>query len=173
MSDEAVIQQKTILALPAPKWSALQEVRYFNEIVLNGTVVDARDVWGSTTHLNVTGANDLIGLREHEEQDSVSKFVEHKVSQWFHRKIVYRFSKRCQQQNTLIKYNYRTLARSTALTTTMIACLLPILSISALYSIRSMKARLGAIAAFNVLLSVCLDVFTTAKRVEIFGVTAA
>jgi len=171
--DEAVIQQKTILAFPDPKWSSLQEVRYFNDIDLNGTIIEAHPVWGSIKHLGITGANDLVGLREHAELDSFSKFLEQKVSQWFHRQVVYRFSKSVREQNTLTKYKYKTLLRSTALTTTIMACLLPVLSISVLYSIKSTKARLGAIAGFNILLSVCLDIFTTARRVEIFGVTAA
>jgi hypothetical protein len=172
-SDEAMIQQRVILAFPDLKWNSLQEVRFFNDVKLDGIVQEAHPVWGSFTHVDITGAKDLVGLCEHAEQDSFSKFVDRKVTKWFHRQVAYRFSKSLQENNPLTQYNYRTLLRSTALIVTIVACLLPILSISVLYSIKTMKARLGAIAGFNILLSVLLGVFTTAKRVEIFGVTAA
>ncbi|OMP83492.1 hypothetical protein BK809_0004873 [Diplodia seriata] len=36
-----------------------------------------------------------------------------------------------------------------------------------------MKARLGMIAVFNLLLSICLTAFTTARRIDVFAVAAA
>ncbi|TID16889.1 hypothetical protein E2P81_ATG09446 [Venturia nashicola] len=126
-----------------------------------------------STRPEVTSANDVVGLRDHDEQDSFSTFLEQKALQWFPRHIVSRFSESAQKKNKLSTYKSRTALRVTALTTTIVACSLPILSISVLYPLKSMKGRQGAIAGFNVLLSVCLGVFTTAKRVEKSGVTAA
>ncbi|KAF1970509.1 hypothetical protein BU23DRAFT_582048 [Bimuria novae-zelandiae CBS 107.79] len=57
--------------------------------------------------------------------------------------------------------------------TSVIASLLPIGSIVILYKVHSMAARLGIIAAFNVLVSLCLNAFTNAKRAEVFAITAA
>lgn len=56
---------------------------------------------------------------------------------------------------------------------TMIASLLPAISIFVLYFVHNMLARLGAIMAFSALFSFTLAVFTTAKRIEIFAATAA
>jgi hypothetical protein len=36
-----------------------------------------------------------------------------------------------------------------------------------------MTDRLGVIVAYSALFSICLGIFTTARRVEIFGATAA
>jgi hypothetical protein len=55
----------------------------------------------------------------------------------------------------------------------ILASLIPIASITVLYCIHSMPARLAAISAFNVLVSVCLIAFTNAKRAEVFAITAA
>jgi len=63
--------------------------------------------------------------------------------------------------------------RVTSWLTSIIASLIPIASIVVLYSVGSMKARLGIIAAFNLLISTCLSTFTNAKRSEVFAVTAA
>jgi len=65
------------------------------------------------------------------------------------------------------------LLQLTFLITSLLASLLPIASISILYCINSMSARLGTIAAFNIVLSLCLSAFTTANRSEAFAITAA
>lgn len=71
------------------------------------------------------------------------------------------------------EYRDAVVARITHWITSIIASLIPILSIVILYVVHSMPARLGIIAAFNVLVSVCLSGLTNAKRSEIFAVTAA
>jgi hypothetical protein len=55
----------------------------------------------------------------------------------------------------------------------LFASTIPAASIFTLYYVHDMVARLGAILAFSTLFSICLAVFTTARRVEIFGATAA
>ena len=63
--------------------------------------------------------------------------------------------------------------RATLWMTSIFASLLPIASILVLTNLQTLKAKLGTIAAFNVLISVCLTIFTDAKRIDIFAVTAA
>jgi hypothetical protein len=55
----------------------------------------------------------------------------------------------------------------------LFAAAIPAASIFTLYYIHDMVKRLGAILAFSALFSICLAVFTTARRVEIFAATAA
>lgn len=57
--------------------------------------------------------------------------------------------------------------------TSMLASTLLILSVAILYFVGTLKARLGLIAAFNLLLTFSLAAFTTAKRVEIFAIAAS
>jgi hypothetical protein len=51
--------------------------------------------------------------------------------------------------------------------------MMPVLSIVILIKLKELNARLGAIAAFNALLSIYLLWFTDARRTDIFAVTAA
>lgn len=171
-SDDALIQQKRVLALPEPNRTSLRELCHFNEIDLHGRVLDARKVWGSRDQSD-SSADDLVGLCELHEVDWFSKIMTEDFVQWLHEHIVRRWSKSVREENPLVEYNHRAWLRFTKLITTVVACLLPVLFISVLYSIRSMRSRLTAIACFNVLSTICLNVFTTAKRVEIFAVTAA
>jgi hypothetical protein len=56
---------------------------------------------------------------------------------------------------------------------TVISSLFPVVSIVALYSVNTMPARLGTIAAFTAVFSLCLALMTRARRVEIFAATTA
>lgn len=65
-------------------------------------------------------------------------------------------------------------AKVTLWVTSITAALLPIIPIVILVlSVQSKPARLGVIAAFNVLVSVCLTYFTDGTRKDVFSVTAA
>lgn len=63
--------------------------------------------------------------------------------------------------------------RWTFILASMLASALPILSIAILYCVKSLKVRLGLIAVFNLLLSFSLAAFTSAKRTDVFAVSAA
>ena len=51
----------------------------------------------------------------------------------------------------------------------LLASCIPAASIFTLYFVQSMVDRLGVIVAYSAIFSICLGVFTTARRVEIFG----
>jgi hypothetical protein len=70
-------------------------------------------------------------------------------------------------------YEAQTFLRVTYWITSVIASVLPSASIIVLYCIKSTWVRLAALTVFNLLVSVCLTAFTTAKRSEVFAVTAA
>jgi len=55
----------------------------------------------------------------------------------------------------------------------LLASCIPAASIFTLYYVHSMVDRLGVIVAYSAIFSICLGLFTTARRVEIFGATAA
>jgi hypothetical protein len=70
-------------------------------------------------------------------------------------------------------YEDKAFLRVTYWITCIIASVLPSASIVVLYCIKSTWVRLAVLAAFNLLVSVCLTAFTTAKRSEVFAITAA
>jgi hypothetical protein len=57
--------------------------------------------------------------------------------------------------------------------TSLVAFMRPVISIVILIKMKELNSRLGVIAAFNALLSVCLIMFPDAKRTDVFSVTAA
>lgn len=129
------------------------------------------EVWGNI-HQPKGHAPDIITLLPREKEDMFSDLLtDHGLSKWF--KWGFGKNRKPSQVSGLVWYGEGTLRRITLLVTTALASLLPILSIVILYHVHPMKARLGIIAAFNVLISFCLALFTSAKRTDIFAVTAA
>jgi len=55
----------------------------------------------------------------------------------------------------------------------VLASVIPAASIFTLYFVNNMIDRLGVLLAYSGLFSICLAIFTTARRVEIFAATAA
>jgi hypothetical protein len=56
---------------------------------------------------------------------------------------------------------------------TVLASLLPIASILALYYVSSMEARLGILTGFTALFALCLKLVTGSRKIEVFAATSA
>jgi hypothetical protein len=65
------------------------------------------------------------------------------------------------------------LLRITRWVSSIVASLLPVMSIAILYCVSSMLARLAIIGAFNFFVAIFLLGFTKAKTGEVFAVAAA
>jgi hypothetical protein len=70
-------------------------------------------------------------------------------------------------------YSDAKLMKGLKLAVTVVASLLPIISIVVLCSIDGMKKRLGMIGLFTTMFSMSLGVMTGGKPIEIFAATAA
>lgn len=158
------------MAFPKPGRVSVRALHTFTEQDLGGRILAIKSVWGKKPD---TTANDLIDLSEDHDIDPFSNFVVEEVIQWLHKHVVTRLSKRIREENPWTEYNDKRWLKCTRSIITIIACVLPVLFISVLCSVRKTKWQLVAIGCFNILTSICLDIFTTAKRVEIFAVTAA
>lgn len=73
----------------------------------------------------------------------------------------------------VISFNDQKIFKLTFWLTSAIACAIPVASIAVLTTVKSLSARLGTIAGFNALISLCLSFFTNARRTDVFSVTAA
>lgn len=125
-------------------------------------------IWGSVQERK-RHSRDLITLCPRQKEDPFSSWVAEKViTKLF---CCLRFKKPSRKHGVIGYYDSKVL-KITYWITSILASLVPILSIIVLYSIHSMPKRLGMIAAFNVLISICLVAFTSAKRVEVFAVAA-
>lgn len=170
----ALVQQSTILSLPEPsKWD-LNDIQHYLTTKDMGPLAligDDAAIWGSV--LNPTSyCPDLVALRGRHNEDSFSKWVTEKMllklflcgcAHW----------KKVSRRYGAVGYHDSTLLQVTFWITSILASLLPIASITILCFVKSMAARLGVIAAFNLILSLCLTAFTTAKRTDVFAVAAA
>lgn len=128
-----------------------------------------RDAWAKET------GHDLVATVNRSNADSLTKWVSVSVVPTFHALLGKRFSEPSPWHATLGVTHYpdSTILRVLDVIVTMLSSLFPILSIVILYAVKDMSARIGIIAAFTALFSLCLAVMTRAKRIEVFAATTA
>ncbi|OCK94898.1 uncharacterized protein K441DRAFT_559211 [Cenococcum geophilum 1.58] len=170
----ALTQQSTILGFSEPsKWD-LNDIQHYlatKEMGPLALIGDDAMTWGSTRYPN-SHCPDLVTIRPRNVEDTFSKWITEKIVPVFFRFGFGRLN-RVPTVHGDIGYNDDSLLRITFWITTVVASLLPVASISILYCVHSILARLAIIAAFNVVVSVCLTGFTAAKRMDVFAVAAA
>jgi hypothetical protein len=172
--DEAVIQQATILGYPEPgKWDLhhVQDYLQADEMGQLALLGDDAAIWGSK-HNRTSNKPDLIALRPRAKKDAFSVWAAETTIFNLFKCGCTKFMKPSQVHGT-VGYEDSAVYRITYWFTSILASLIPIASIVVLYRVQSMPAKLSIIAAFNVLISVCLMGFANAKRAEVFAVTAA
>lgn len=76
-------------------------------------------------------------------------------------------------ESGLVEYPDRWFQRIARAVATILASLLPAISIIVLYFIKSIAARLGTMAAFTAVFSMSVSAFTSASPAEVFATTAA
>jgi hypothetical protein len=122
---------------------------------------------------NWTSATDLLSLRRRAESDTFSKWVSEKLLPPYHRYLGRFIHKKTPDQYNEVKYKDSAVLKTASMLATTLVALLIIAPVAILYKISSMEARLGVMAAFTVLFSLCITGLTNAKRGEIFAATAA
>jgi hypothetical protein len=135
---------------------------------LNGP--DAK-IWGSVTDQH-NRCEDLICIVRPEKEDPFSRWCLDKVMAAFFACGGHRFRKPDKVTGAIV-YQRDKILRITYYITTALSSLLLILSITILWVVTSMSARLALIASLNLVVSLCLAVFTTAQRPQVFAITAA
>jgi hypothetical protein len=162
-TDHALIQQRTIMMMERPDKYDLDVLQHFlgNEKMKNGALMR------KDSH-----SGELVVLKAREGGDSFSR----KLSAWavplFERLACAAFKSPDPTAGVLIIKDDRVF-KLTMWMTSLIASMMPVISIVILIKMKELNSRLGVIAAFDALLSVCLLVFTDARRTDVFSVTAA
>jgi hypothetical protein len=171
--NEALIQQFQILSYTKPERCDLEYMQKFlasAEMGASALTGSDAGIWG--WHNNPKGYSpDLITLCPRPKEDPFSNILVEKAINIFHCCISR--LKKSSRIHGVTGYEDSTIFKITFWINNTLASLIPIASIIVLYCVHSMPARLGVIAAFNVLISLCLSVFTNARRSEVFAVTAA
>lgn len=78
-----------------------------------------------------------------------------------------------QKKSNLFRYSDSHVLGTIDLVGTVIASMIPLVSVVILYWVQNLGARLGIICAFTLLFSTGLAGVTRARRIEIFACTAA
>jgi len=139
------------------------------EISLMG---DDKAVWDPRGPDEQNEPSDLFVLRPRPERDPFSAAMIERFLPWLYRLIFHRrYQADIEKARITIEDNR--LLRVTAMITTIVASLLPIGSIALLYCVKTMRARLALLALFTVAFAVALSCFSTARRTDVFAVTAA
>lgn len=173
-TDAALIQQSQIAKLqpPGPFDSGfLQRFMASPEMgpyALSG--IDS-DVWGSIVHPS-GHSPDLVTILPRHNEDIFSRWLTEKGVMKLYRLGLHKLL-RPSTVHGMAGLEDTTVLRLTYLLTTVLASLLPIASIVVLYSVQSIKTRLLAMGAVNLVVSFCLVALTKARRAEVFGVAAA
>lgn len=131
-------------------------------------------VWGRA-HLSDSHHQELIGLKPREGSDTFSRFL---VSEAINVKVFLtcwgcKLFREPNPNTGGISVQDNIAFKGTFWFTSLTASIVPLASIIVLLYMSSLAARLWTIGAFNILISVCLFVFTDARRVDVFAVTAA
>ncbi len=128
-------------------------------------------IWG-WWHRRHQHAPDLVVLKGRPKADRFSSWVMQKAITVFFRFNCHRFRKPSPVHG-LVGYEDKEIFRLTLIPTGVFASLLPVGSIVALHYVKSIVCRFALIAVSNLLLSLCVMLFTTARRSELFAVTIA
>ncbi|PVH93664.1 hypothetical protein DM02DRAFT_661755 [Periconia macrospinosa] len=165
--NETLVQQNVIQNIGKPSKYDSEDIRNFIFLPngMNGPFTGTdKYLWG---HPDKPGyeAGDFIALkpraREHQFSHFVATYAVHLLS-WF----------RWSKNEGEVLYTDGTILEITYWLTGFVASMVPIISIKVLQGIYTLSGRIGAIAAFNLLIAVCMQTFTEAKRSEVFAVVA-
>jgi hypothetical protein len=173
-SDDAIIQQSHILALQGPgEWDLKYMQHFLQSADMGSLAMTGPDAvtWGSVEKPK-SYSPDLVALSPRPREDTFSDWFTEKAVPKLLKCGCARFKKKSHVHG-VIGYEDTNIQRVTYWITNILASLIPIASIVVLSSVHSLSGRLATIASFNVLISICLSVFTGAKRSEVFAVTAA
>ena len=119
-------------------------------------------------------SSDLVTMsREAVEHDYFSRWLSDEVLDRFHALIGRRLKHPCDEETGIYHYRKRHLRAVSHLFGVVLASVIPAASIFTLYYVVRPVDRLIVLLGYSALFSVCLALFTNARRVEIFAATAA
>jgi hypothetical protein len=172
MPEKALMRHASLNQMLGPDTYDMKDLQHFLCSDKMGPLCFKGDdayTWGSTPFPK-THAPDLIALKPRVDQDTFSRWIAERAI------LVIRIFGRCMtpsnKHGAVVIYD-SVIMRVTFWITSIIASMIPVASIVVLLHFDDQAAKLGAVAAFNVLITVCLSFFTEAKRMDCFAVTTA
>ncbi|KAI1859736.1 hypothetical protein JX265_010185 [Neoarthrinium moseri] len=120
--------------------------------------------------------NDLVGLVVRTAPDAFSAWFAERLVPALHHLIGESFQKPIPSETVgagIYNYSEHKLAVALRVIATVVASLLPLCSVIALYMVQSNDLRLGLVVLFSACFSLALATMTNARTIEIFAATAA
>ncbi|KAI1409167.1 hypothetical protein F5Y13DRAFT_170938 [Hypoxylon sp. FL1857] len=191
--NEALLQQVYISRLDGPNSLDLEFLRsWFERPSMGCFPIRGLDYNAWEQRLE----NDLVAIKPRVPPDPLSRWITNTIFPLYHRVFGFRFhvrkvlrpsSKLCPADNQLTSknadstgvgdglytYEESLLGSVVNIITTVVAAVLPLLSIVILYVVNSDATRLGIIVVFSACFALVLAVMTNARRIEVFAATAA
>ncbi|KAF2439438.1 hypothetical protein P171DRAFT_369901 [Karstenula rhodostoma CBS 690.94] len=172
--NKTLVYQSLMYKLPRPDDYDVTDIRNFiySTQGMSGPF-NPKEVgpWGTPQAPN-HHAPDLITLRPRKKEDQFSSFISEKAIRYIQWPLS-RLQSEEKRVRGMVVYHDSTVLKITYSIIGILAGLAPILSILVLTKLHTLKARLWTIAMFNVGIALSLQLFTEAKRTDIFAVTAA
>ncbi|KAE8448984.1 hypothetical protein EG329_008572 [Mollisiaceae sp. DMI_Dod_QoI] len=170
--NDAILKQATLARLEHPRTYDLEFLRsWFRRPGMGSFPLLGmdRDAW------DVKNDSDLIAIKPRAAPDMFSKWFTEYLVPRYHHVLGQKFKKSLPEHVGAGIYHYKesTLESVLSILATVVASLLPICSVVALYIIQSNGVRLGMIAIFSACFSFALSIMTSARRIEVFAATAA
>lgn len=166
-----MIQQAQILAYPKANARDLKFIQNF--LHNDGLCLCGPDAptWGSVLRRK-DYQPDLVNISPQPEEAPFSNWAIYNMITYLLRCGCARFVKPSALHG-VVAYEEADLTRVNRWLTSIIASLVLIAPICILYKVQNMPTRLGLIACFSLIMTICLNLFTTAKPSEIFAITSA
>lgn len=156
---DAIIRQSTCLSLPNPGEKPL---RAFSDWISR-----EEPLLGQSQRL-IDDSRDLFGIAPDGDSDRLSRLLKNNFSYFFQEKRGHPAS-----WGEMYYFRERAVARLVTVVSVLLASILLVGSIVALYHERRPGVRLGILGAFTVAFAASVGLMTNAKRSEVFGTTAA
>ncbi|MCJ1243035.1 hypothetical protein MMC30_000231 [Trapelia coarctata] len=168
---DALIQQGLLQQLQPPNPGDLEFLqRWMKRPEMGSVYLLGRDsdVWEEPSR-------DLIALRNRQNDGLYSSCVAESLVRTYHRLVGRHFREPgdVNYMANTVYYSQQGLLLIASLVAMSLSSLLPVAAICTLYSVSSIRVRLGMVAAFTVVFTVCLGLFTKARAIDIFAATTA
>ncbi|KAJ4007375.1 hypothetical protein NW766_010059 [Fusarium irregulare] len=167
-------QASELSKLPTPQASQLLSLQNWLKDPVGGAVLIAKTEDAESHTWDHKDVSSYITLRKPDgESDLFTQLIMDIVSMILH-PLLGRFKagRVVDLEYGLTTYSDSKLIRLSNLFAVVVSSALPVLTIFVLNTVKSTNTRLGLTVVFTVMFAVALEVFTSAKRVEIFAATA-
>lgn len=166
--DEALAQEAFLSKLGPPRPHHVKLLRECLEDPRLSDYLLGKDsnIWSDESTLH-----DLVSAHPVRDFDRLSLWLIKLFLPIFHRFVGQHYKDNAD--GSVYHYDDEHLEFPASVISTVLASMLPVVSIVVLYFVTSMAVRLGIVAAFTAIFSLVLALITKGRRVEVFAATAA